>query len=109
MKYERLTDKDWHKEKFYCHSNSERTVIKRLFDLENKIEQGTLIELPCKVGDSFFGIVCWGVREYEIDYIKIYKNKIRLVSTDNIGFDLGEDCFLTEEEAKKKLKELQNG
>lgn len=64
----------------YERSESVDEVIERLSELEDKIEQGTLIELPCKVGDSFFGIVGWSVREYEIDYIKIYKNKIRLVS-----------------------------
>lgn len=32
-------------------------VINRLAELEDKIESGTLIELPCKKGDDVFAIV----------------------------------------------------
>ena len=49
MEYTRLTEKDWHKEKFYPTTDNERAIRKRLWDLENQIEQGTLIELPCKM------------------------------------------------------------
>ena len=37
MEYKRLTEKDWHKEKFYPKSDNERVIRKRLWDLENKI------------------------------------------------------------------------
>lgn len=43
MKYERLTERDWNKEKFYPTTDNERAIRKRLWDLENKIEQGKLI------------------------------------------------------------------
>ena len=56
MEYERFTDKDWHKEKFYPKTDNERTIRKRLWDLENEIEQGTMIRLPCKVGDTVYAI-----------------------------------------------------
>lgn len=46
MNYKRLTEKDWHKEKFYPTTDNERAIRKRLWDLENQIEQGTLIEFP---------------------------------------------------------------
>lgn len=44
MRYERLTEKDWHKEKFYPTTDNERVIRKRLWDLENEIEQGKLDE-----------------------------------------------------------------
>jgi DNA-directed RNA polymerase subunit RPC12/RpoP len=44
MEYTRLTEKDWHKEKFYPTTDNERAIRKRLWNLENQIEQGTLIE-----------------------------------------------------------------
>ena len=69
MEYKRLTNKDWHNEKFYGHSNSERTILKRLWDLENKIEQGTLIELPCKVGDEVYVIATCS----DVDMWRIYE------------------------------------
>lgn len=51
--------------------------LKRLAELEDKIENGTLIELPCKVGDTIY--VPWvydgeyGVSFHEIKRIEIYK------------------------------------
>lgn len=56
MAYERVTERDWHKEKFYPTTNNEREIRKRLWDLENKIEQGKIVELPCKVGDTVYAI-----------------------------------------------------
>lgn len=53
MSYERLTDKNW-KRRAYQFDD----IYKRLAELEDKIENGTLAELPCKVGDTV----------YEIDY-----------------------------------------
>ena len=124
MKYERLTDKDWHKEKFYGHSDCERTILKRLWNLENKIEQGTLIELPCKVGDTVYMPWQWGGTEgiailtierisiaearptvrtdfYSDDYAYFDKYNCGVFSFD----DFGKTVFLTREEAEKALAE----
>lgn len=38
MEYKRVTDKDWHKEKFYPTTDNERIIRKRLWDLENEKE-----------------------------------------------------------------------
>lgn len=68
MKYERLTDKDWHITKL---SNSikedTRRMLKRLWDLENKIEQGTLIEATSAEKET---TICDGYHtETELYYI----------------------------------------
>lgn len=82
----------------------------RLAELEDKIEQGTLIELPCKVGDIFYGISGKEVFKYMVLAIKLVRNnKIVLCTVYDIEFILGKDAFLTREEAEKRLKELQNG
>ena len=75
----------------------------RLSELENKIEQGTLIELPCKVGDTV----------YQTDGVRIYESKVELLIYDcgRWAFNekaIGTSVFLTREEAEKRLKELQN-
>lgn len=110
--YKRLTEKDWHKEKFYPKSDNERVIRKRLWDLENKIEQGTLIELPCKVGDTVYQFDNGGeIYELFILSITIYSNKI-YYETIGIDFDntaIGQSIFLTREEAEARLKELQEG
>lgn len=102
--YKRLTEKDWHKEKFYPTADNERLIRKRLWDLENKIENGTLIELPCKVGDTVYEVrkVCCsimdGYREFDWD--------IRTISFSVDMFNaIGKSIFLTREEAKKVLEE----
>lgn len=116
--YKRLTDKDWHKEKFYPTTDSERVIRKRLWDLENKIEQGKMIELPCKVGDTVYIVYSFsGICEWEVDEIVIMQrtSRMRLThrGTKDFNFALlterGETLFFTREEAEKRLKELRNG
>ena len=35
-------------------------LIDRLYELEDKIESGTLVELPCKVGDTVYCLIAQG-------------------------------------------------
>lgn len=107
-------------------------------EILDKIEQGTLIELPCKVGDtvyvrentwtwynsSFNRAVIGGeffvigkitsirITEKQI-LIKVkatYKeNPYRYTKRDYPICAIGKTVFLTREEAEKRLKELQNG
>jgi hypothetical protein len=70
----------------------------------DKIEQGTLIELPCKVGDTVYVIH----QDWDEDCKDFY-----YIDDDKFSFYLfdwwGVTVFLTREEAEKRLKELQNG
>lgn len=77
-------------------------IYQRLSELENKIEQGTLIELPCKVGDTV----------YQTDGVRIYESKVELLIYDcgRWAFNeksIGTSVFLTREEAEKRLLEFQ--
>lgn len=98
-------------------------LIDRLCDLEDKIENGTLVELPCKVGDTVYcveyfcnykgcssdeQIFCCGCpemieRERRKEKFVISKKKFRLQDLDRVGKTL----FPTEEAAEARLKELQ--
>ena len=82
----------------------------RLAELEDKIEQGTLIELPCKVGDTIYLIFeeRWSVGKKET-YLYIRKTKLTYGNMERVIKEYGEFVFLTREEAEKRLKELQNG
>ena len=92
------------------HSTFEK-VFNRLAELEDKIEQGTLIELPCKVGDIVYQFDNGGkIYEAMILDIAIYKGK-PYYETCGVDFDnraIGESVFLTKAEAEAKLKELNN-
>ena len=98
-------------------------LIDRLYELEDKIENGTLIELPCKVGDTVYCVeyfcnykgcssdeqmFCCGCpemieRERRKEKFVISKKKFRLQDLDRVGKTL----FPTEEAAEARLKELQ--
>ena len=97
-------------------------VLEKLATYEDLEEQGLLVRLPCKVGDTVYRvnagakqpIIPMTVSEIHFLY---YKNE-RAVRFDAIGKeDMGESCyrledigrivFLTREEAEKKLEEIK--
>ena len=99
-------------------------IYEQLKDLEDKIENGTLIELPCKVGDTLYFIynrpladkpnLTPRIHETSNWYFDIDKKGIAISTRNPYGYNgkyfyyLGEMVFLTKAEAEKKLKEQQN-
>ena len=98
-------------------------MIKKLATYEDLEEQGLLVRLPCKVGDTVYRVNARAKQPIiqmtvsEIHFL-CYKNE-RAVRFDAIGKeDMGESCyrledigrivFLTHEETEKKLEELKN-
>lgn len=102
MKYERLTLKEFN-------SFGGDQVYTRLQELENKIEDGTLVELPCKVGDTVYTIFCnhkgeLFVSETIIEKICFNELGIYYLSLyDEPLFDI----YKTRAEAEAKLKEFK--
>lgn len=95
------------------------TTIKRLGELEDKIEAGTFVELPCKIGDVIYEIIgdtC--IDEWEIENICFNRTYPKGVIWAERTRDLAhwkfwiEDCgtkwFVTKTEAEKRLGELKN-
>jgi hypothetical protein len=100
--------------------------LNRLRELEDKIEQGTLIELPCKVGDTVCKYYASGnaikLMSGTVSKIEMRKNGILIYITTLPNFyyekafigDLTKGyidttCyyFCPVEEAEKRLRELQ--
>lgn len=133
MKYQRLTEKiigyfeydlkDFkHKlgdfndyDAFFSYS----MVVKRLGELEDKIENGTLVELPCKVGDVMYEVIeGMPIQEWKIESIcfdRAYpKGVIWAERTRDFAHwkfyieDCGTKWFATKAEAEKRLEELKN-
>lgn len=80
----------------------QQEIIERLAELEDKLEAGTLVELPCKVGDTV----------YQTDGIRVYSSIVKNIVFDTVGvsFDktaIGKSVFLTREAAEARLKELE--
>lgn len=83
----------------------------RLCYLEDCIENGTLVFLPCKVNDKFWWILNKHPGEYEIvkekvKQIKICKYDFYIIDYDGAGWNLNE-IYFTKEAAEKALEELK--
>lgn len=96
------------KEDVHCFPNSYITAnmavwLKKLKAYEDAEEQGLLMRLPCKVGDTVYKLWHYDGKPY-----KIQQHVIRTLS-EICGLieskKLGKSVFLTKLEAEKKLKE----
>ena len=85
-------------------------AIKRLGEIEDKIENGTLIEIPCKVGDNAVAIIDTLCYPNAIYNVKL-KDLAYIVEDENgdVTFQHITRIFGTEAEAEKRLEELRNG
>ena len=90
-------------------------MMQKLGKLEDLQDEGRLVELPCAVGDTVYGIFCDKVYPKEIIRIEInpYTNPQLWMGTkfdfssgtiDRIDMVLGKTVFLTREEAEAALK-----
>ena len=126
--YKRLTNKDWKEnydmfEDVDCDTctddcgECERhfNAVVRLAELEDKIENGTLVELPCKAGDTVYFDTyrhgeSIGVQPHKVERVEVVAITERTFG--NVGADIpewqfGKSVFLTKSEAEARLKELQ--
>ena len=106
----------------FFEGEKEYRVCEKLATYEDLEEQGLLVRLPCKVGDTVYRVNAGAKQPIipmtvsEIHFL-CYTNE-RAVRFDAIGKkDMGESCyrledigrivFLTREEAEKKLEEMK--
>lgn len=121
MKYERLTKRVSNNEVIhncgkcpkvnvanYCsEANCATVILNRLADLEDKIESGKLVELPCKIGDTLYGISA----PLHIEKAKLSEVCYEVVTKDGhylIGH-FGISLFTDKSQAEARLKELEGG
>lgn len=95
-----------------------RMTLDKLATYEDAEEQGLLLRLPCKVGDTAWYVCRSGMYEVEIDSfvvnINLFVNVSYYIGCERFGKMLTpyKTLFFTREEAKAKLKEMncfQNG
>ena len=86
-----------------------KRVYYRLRELEDKIENGTLVELPCKVGDNAVAIIDTLCYPNAIYNVKL-KDLAYIVEDENgdVTFQHITRIFGTEAEAEKRLEEMKN-
>lgn len=87
-----------------------REICNKLAEYEDLEEQGRLLKLPCKVGDTV----------YKVDKVsnKIKQHMVIKFEVDQVDFEnfdycflhhFGKTVFLTKSEAEAKLEELRGG
>ena len=79
----------------------EGEAVDKLSDYEDAEEQGLLLRLPCKVGDTVYLIRPNSDR-------KIIPRTADMVFLSVLWEDYGKEWFLTKAEAEQKLKEMEN-
>ena len=123
----RLTERDW---KSKCEGYpwnvhpvkdiDDLQYYKKLAAYEDAEEQGLLLRLPCKVGDTIYEVSYenrkYIIREHIVNqfvYIAYRKPRIEIYCEGENGFlsssitgQLDDGLFLTREEAEAKLKEM---
>lgn len=109
MEYKRLTNQKWSKDIDLTQELGYSYIYKRLAELEDKIEAGTLVEIPCKVGDNAVAIIDTLCYPNAICNVKL-KDLAYIVEDENgdVTFQHITRIFGTEAEAEKKLEEIKN-
>ncbi len=101
-------------------------ALEKIIEYEGLEEQGLLLRLPCKIGDTVY--VVPSAVNYKLNLIdelgennRVYEQTVSRIEMFEQGYGLttcdganlllskfyGETWFLTREEAEKKLKELE--
>ena len=99
-------------ETHYCNE----AIKNYLAELEDKIENGTIVALPCKVGDTIYEVFKNNIHPFiqqtKVEKIIVTEKGLKLKLARNSFYEtsiasLGKTLFLTEEAAKAQIKELQ--
>ena len=123
MEYKRLTNQKWSKDIDLTQELGYSYIYKRLAELEDKIEAGTLVTVPYAIGQEVYWVDKKG-------YFDIEKVKVSLITKRHDGSvdirlnhynDDGSyrscfkydpkyyELFDNEVDAKKRLEEIRNG
>lgn len=109
--YERLTKRLLGSNAPYTEFADYNEIIERLCDLEDKIEQGKIVELPCAVGQTVYCIRYDKARKPFVKSLGVCsvtvwgKGGLTVFTTKEDSW--GVTAFATTEEAEAKLREIE--
>ena len=89
-----------------------KSALDKLAMYEDLEEQGRLLKLPCKIGDTVWNYSCFGLRNYKVTYMGFDKDGLLYFDCESeitYSFrcylkDFKDKIFLTKSEAEAKLK-----
>ena len=96
-------------------TNSVEKLARKLAEYEDLEEQGLLLRLPCKVGDTVYSIAndCKIYPVKATREVSIVNGVLHIICescrySDLVSYDdIGKTVFLTQAEAEKQLKEME--
>lgn len=125
--YKRLTNQKWSEDIDLTQELGYSYIYKRLYELEDKIENKMLMEMPCKIGDTIYYANFFTspprIEEYIVTGIKIYANELlHKISTEiecypvkdgpcsfgKYAFTDSNSIFTSKAKAKQELEKFQN-
>lgn len=125
--YKRLTNQKWSENIDLTQELGYSYIYKRLYELEDKIENKMLMEMPCKIGDTIYYVNFFTspprIEEYVVTGIKIYANELlHKISTEiecypvkdgpcsfgRYAFTDSNSIFTSRAKAKQELEKFQN-
>lgn len=86
---------------------SYESIYEKLRKYEDAEEQGLLMKLPCKVGDTVYTACAWGIESGVVGSIEIISDRIFVNNTHGEMIGEAHNIFLTQAEAEQKLKEMK--
>lgn len=123
MEYKRLTNQKWSKDIDLTQELGYSYIYKRLAELEDKIDAGTLVTVPYAIGQEVYWVDKKGY--FDVEKVKVSLITIRHDGSVDIRLNHYNDdgsyrsCFKydpkyyelfdNEVDAKKRLEEIRNG
>ena len=90
----------------YVFVSDQKKAIERLADYEDLEEQGRLIVLPCKVGDTVYSVENNKIIEFIVSDFDVCMKGIYAYQGHVFIGEMGFSVFATKEEAEKALAEM---
>lgn len=84
-----------------------KDVMKRLAEYEDAEEQGLLLRLPCKVGDTVYTPCAWGIESGVVGSIEIISDRVFVNNEHHSMIGEAHNIYLTKEEAELELANRQ--
>jgi hypothetical protein len=123
VEYKRLTNQEWSKDIDLTQELGYSYIYKRLYELEEKIENGTLVTVPYTIGQEVYWVDKKGY--FDVEKVKVSLITIRHDGSVDIRLNhyrtggnysgcfkydpKHDELFDSEAEAEKRLEELRNG
>lgn len=122
MEYERLTNQKWSNDIDLTQELGYSHIYKRLYELEDKIEAGTLVTVPYAIGQKLYWVYKKGyfdVEEVKVSLITIKHDGSVDIRLNHYNYDGSyrscfkydpkyEELFDNEAEAEKRWEEIRN-